>query len=97
MTLLKTSLFVYKLPCLSFYSPACPSERERADAAAPRGLLPQGRLPADPAAREAHVRHQLHGDGARHGSPAHLPTRQGAADQGHLAAAQDGAYSARVM
>ncbi len=58
--------------------------------AAPGRLLPEGRVPAAAPAGQAHVRHQLHGDGEGHRGPTLLPTDQGPADQGHLTATQVG-------
>ena len=67
-----------------------PPERQRADPAASGGLLPEGCLPATAATAEAHVCHQLHGDGQGDGRPTHLPALQGPADQGGLPAAATG-------
>ena len=71
---------------------SCPpnSERQRADAAAPGRLLPEGRLPASASAAEADVCDQLHGDGPRHRRASHLPALQGTADQSRLPAAATG-------
>jgi hypothetical protein len=59
-------------------------------AAAPGCVLPEGRVPAAAPAGQAHVRHQLHGDGEGDRGPPLLPTDQGPADQDHLTAPQVG-------
>mmetsp|Transcript_69065 Transcript_69065/g.218445 ORF Transcript_69065/g.218445 Transcript_69065/m.218445 type:complete len:511 (+) Transcript_69065:841-2373(+) len=59
-----------------------PAERERGDQAPPRGLLPQGRLPAAAAPRQADVHVQLHRDGARDGRARVVPAVPRAVHQG---------------
>ena len=65
-------------------------ERDRADSSPSCRLLPEGCIPASEAAREAHVRYQLHGNGTSHGRTPQLPAVPWTADQGRLTAASTG-------
>ena len=60
--------------------PARLAKRQRSDAPAPGRVLHEGRLPSHPAAGQAHVHHQLHGDGARDGRAPQLPAHARTAD-----------------
>ena len=62
----------------------------RRDAPSPRGVLPEGRVPAPAAPGQTDVHVQLHRDGARHGRPALVPPLPRAVHQGHVADSAQG-------